>query len=426
MITTIIILTVILLFSAFFSGMEIAFVTSNKLRIELDKKQGGLSSRIISFFLKKPGDYISSMLVGNNVVMVIYGMLMSDLLTPPISKFVEADFAVILLQTLISTIIILFIGEFIPKTIFRLNSNFALKLFAVPVFFLYIIFYPVSKLTILLSNFFIKNIFKVKISKEHSDYTFGKIDLNNLLEETEHNPDKTKAKKINAEIKQEIKIFKNALDFSNIKVRECIVPRNEIEAIEIESDIEELKQKFIETGFSKILVYQNSIDNIQGYVHNLSLFKEPKDIRSIISDIIIAPETMTANYLLDTFFKQHKSIALVVDEFGGTAGIVTTEDIMEEIFGEIDDEFDESYLEENKISDDVFIFSGRIEIDYVNEKYKLNIPECSDYETIAGYILYNHKTIPEENDEILIDKYKFIILKVVKPRIDLIKLIITE
>jgi len=398
--------------------MEIAFVSSNKLRIELDKKQGRFSSKIISIFTKNQGQYIATMLVGNNIALVVYGLVMAIVLEPYIANYITGDFWILLFQTILSTLIILLTAEFLPKTVFRINPNSALNLFALPVFIIYVIFYPISKFSILISNFLIKKVLRVKIDKNQHNYVFGKIDLDNLITESQKdNQEKN-------EIEKEIKIFQNALDFSNIKLRECIIPRNEIVAIDINSTIEELKDKFAETGFSKIMVYNDSIDNIIGYVHSIELFKAPQTIENILTNLLIVPETMSANKLLDMLITKRKSIALVVDEFGGTAGIATIEDIMEEIFGEIEDEHDSKDFEDIQISDNEFLFSGRVEIDYINEKYDLGIPVSDDYETVAGYILFNHETIPDEKDEIDIDIYRFIIEKVDKPRIEKIRLIV--
>lgn len=414
-----IILVLTVIFSAFFSGMEIAFVSSNKLRIELDKKQGRFSSKIVSIFTKNQSQYIATMLVGNNIALVFYGLFFAMLMQPFLHQITDSEATILLIQTVISTIIFLILAEFLPKTVFRINPNSSLNFFSIPLFFFYIIFYPIAKFSILLSNFFLRFFLKVKLEKDfHSSYVFGKIDLDNLISENQ-NDNFTENK-----IEQEIKIFQNALDFSNVKLRECIIPRTEIVAVEINSSIEELTKIFAETGFAKILVYEETIDNIIGYVHLLELFKKPESIKSILSDVLIAPESMSANKLLDLLIKEHKSIALVVDEFGGTAGIATIEDIMEEIFGEIEDEHDVAELEEKQISDSEFLFSGRIEIDYINEKYNLDIPESDDYETLAGYILFHHETIPDNGDEIFIDIYKFIIEKVDKPRIETVRLII--
>ncbi|MCK4663676.1 MAG: HlyC/CorC family transporter [Bacteroidales bacterium] len=409
-----------LVFSAFFSGMEIAFVSSNKLRIELDKKQGYYASGIISIFIKNPSQYIATMLIGNNIALVIYGIIMAIILEPFILTFTHSDSAILIIQTIVSTLIILITAEFLPKTLFQINPNLFLNLFSIPIYFFYILFYPFTKFTIALSNTFLKSIFNVKINKTYEKTVFGKVDLDDFLESHKKEVDKSK------EIKHEVKIFKNALDFSKVKLRECIVPRTEIAALEINNTIEELKQKFIETGFSKILIYEESIDHIIGYAHSSELFKNPKDIKSMMHRLQIVPETMPAKKLLSLFTNEHKSIALVVDEFGGTSGIVTIEDIMEEIFGEIVDEHDIIELEEKIINENEYLFSGRLEIDYINEKYNNIIPVSDDYETIAGYILFHHGNIPNVNDNIKINNLNFKILKVSSTRIELIELKIIE
>ncbi len=406
-----------ILFSAFFSGMEIAFISSNKLRIELDKKQGAFGSRIISLFTSRPGEYIATMLVGNNISLVIYGIVMAILLEPAIRNFIKPDLAVLLIQTLISTLIILFAAEFFPKTVFRISPNFALKVFSIPVLFFYIILYPITWLVISISEFILRNIFGVPRDKESYPHVFGKVDLDDLVSES--NPESGEI--LDAE--HEIKIFQNALDFSNVRLRDCMVPRTEIVALQETSTIDDLRQKFIETGLSKILIYSDSTDNILGYVNSKELFKNPGDLKSMIMTIPHVPETMPANKLLQSFIKEHKSISVVVDEFGGTSGVVTMEDILEEIVGEIEDEHDTSELTEKQISENEFIFSARHEIDYLNEKYKLDIPKTDDYETLAGFILTHYESIPKLNDHISIESFTFQILDASETRIEMVQLI---
>jgi len=403
------------LFSAFFSGMEIAFVSSNKLRIELDKKQGFIGSRIISVFTSHPGQYIATMLVGNNIALVIYGIVMAILLEPFFRTLTASEPAILLLQTIISTLIILFVAEFLPKTLFRLIPNTALKLFAIPVFLFYVLLYPVTRFTIIISNLIIRIVTRTPIVEESA--VFGKIDLDNLVSEVPLENIKQ------SETEHEIKIFQNALDFSNVKLRDCMVPRPEIVAVEDSCPLEELKQKFIETGLSKILVYRESTDNIIGYVNSKSLFRNPEKLNSLVLNLPIVPETMPANKLLRLFIREYKGIAVVVDEFGGTSGIVTLEDIIEEIFGEIEDEHDVSELTEEQTGENEFIFSGRHEIDYLNEKYQLGIPESDDYETLAGLVLFYYESIPKINERIIIEPFTFRILDVSETRIELIQLI---
>jgi CBS domain containing-hemolysin-like protein len=412
----VIIILLSLVFSAFFSGMEIAFVSSNKLRLELDIKQGYMTSRVISIFTSRPGDYIATMLVGNNISLVIYGILMAILLEPLISHYTSSESTILIIQTIISTLIILFTAEFLPKTIFRLSPNTALRAFAIPVLVFYILLYPVTKLTIAISGFILHNFMRVPRNKKAQPNVFGKIDLDNLVNESNAERDQQ------ADPEQEIKLFQNALDFSNVKLRDCMVPRTEIVAFDESVSMEELQSKFIETGLSKILIYRESTDNIIGYINSKELFKNPSDLQSMIMSLPIVPETMPANKLLQSFIKDHKSISVVVDEFGGTSGIVTMEDILEEIIGDIEDEHDTSELTEDKLNEQEYIFSARHEIDYLNEKYRLNIPELDDYETLAGLILFHYESIPKINDRIHIEGFVIRILDVSETRIELIHL----
>lgn len=417
MISTIIFIS--LIFSAFFSGMEIAFLSSNRLQIELEKKQKSRYSNIISIFINNPKKYIATMLVGNNIALVVYGIFMVSILELPLSKYISSETGLLLTQTIISTLIILIIGEYIPKTIFRLNANLFLNIFAIPVYLFFYFFYPITWLTIKISNLILKKVFKTETQKSNL-IVFGKVDIDNYLNEY-------KLKKSTLEEEEyELKIFQNALDFSKIKLRECVIPRTEIAAVEQSDTIENLKEKFIETGYSKILIYKNNIDTIIGYTHSSELFLKPKSIHDITHEVLIVPETMPANKLLKSFIQQKRSVAVVVDEFGGTAGMVTIEDIMEEIFGEINDEHDTNDLEEKQINDSEFVFSGRLEIDYLNEKYNLKIPTNGEYETIAGFILFNHENIPNLNEKINIDNFSIKILKATNTRIELIQLKITD
>jgi len=406
-----------LIFSAFFSGLEIAYVSSNKLRIELDKKHGSFSAKIVSFLIQNPGQYISTMLVGNNIALVIYGILMTIELSPLLRYITDSESIILISQTIISTLIILVTAEFLPKTIFRINPNKVLNIFSIPLIFFYIILFPIAKFTVFISSLFMKLFTKVNINDEkNKQVVFGKIDLDHIIDQSKNND------KPESDIEHDIKLFQNALDFSDIKLRECMVPRNEIIALEVNKNINELKNKFIETGFSKILIYKETIDNVIGFVKSSDLFQKPKTINLMLRELLIVPETMTAHKLLNTFMKQHKSISLVVDEFGGTAGIVTIEDIIEEIFGEIEDEHDSIELIDKQINKNEFIFSGRIEIDHINEKYNLCVPESEDYTTIAGYILTNYEKIPFENEKIFIDNFEIEITEVDTPKIELLKL----
>ncbi|MFA9372185.1 MAG: hemolysin family protein [Labilibaculum antarcticum] len=413
-----IIIFIILALSAFFSGMEIAFVAANKLRLELDRNKNTVTARAISIFSRSPGYYITTMLVGNNIALVVYGIVMAKLLEPSIAIWIDSASIILAVQTFISTILILVTAEFIPKTLFRINPNMALNLFAIPVMFFYILFYPLTSFTIFLSKNIILKVFKTNFTEEEETKAFGKVDLDHLVQEGHD------AQTISDDDLHDMKIFRNALDFSKVKLRECIVPRNEIEAMEINGNIEDVTQRFIETGFSRIFIYKESIDNIIGYIHSSVIFKNPQSIKGGLSNIIIVPETMPAHKLLNLFTRKHKSVAVVVDEFGGTAGIVTMEDIMEEIFGEIEDEHDEIDLEEQKISETEYIFAGRLEIDYLNDKYELNLPESEDFETLNGFLLFTHESIPAYNETIRIENFNFKILEVSDTRVVKIRLTI--
>lgn len=384
--------------------------------IELNRKKHPRFSKLTDVFFKSPGLFISTILVGNNISLVVYGLYMGKLIEPEIKYFIDSETTTLLLQTVFSTLVILVTAEFLPKIIFRLNPSLSLILFSIPLTLFYWVFYPVSKLTLAFSNFFIRKILKADNPPQKENIVIGRIDLDHLIAEQQEKAS------MNAPLPEEVKFFKNALDFSTIKVRECSVPRTELEAVEIEESLEKLRDRFVQTGFSKILVYKENIDNIVGYVHVSQLFKNPKKLRNIISPISVVPETMTANKLLEIFTKEHRSIVLVVDEFGGTSGIVTLEDILEEIFGEIDDEHDISDLTQKQIDENTYQFSGRIEIDYINEKYNLQLPVSDDYETLAGMVLYHNEAIPQPLEEIEVDLFKIKILEATKSKIELIQI----
>ncbi|GAF05360.1 hemolysin family protein [Saccharicrinis fermentans] len=407
-----------LMFSAFFSGCEMAFISSNKLLIELNKNKFPTLSKIIDIFIKNTGLFISTLLVGNNIALVVYGLQMGKVLEPLIELYVNSPTGILVTQTALSTLLILVTAEFLPKILFRINPILVLNIAAVPLVVFYYLFYPISKMTLLLSDFLLKKVLKTPSLNTSQNMVLGRIDLDNLIS---HHHEKLEN---NDDVAKEVKLLKNALDFSKVKIRECIIPRTEISAIEIGEGLNVLQQRFIETGYSKILIYRNSIDNIIGYVHVSELFKKPKQLKNAINPLSIVPETMTANKLLEVFIQEHRSIALVVDEFGGTAGIVTMEDILEEIFGEIDDEHDVSDLIEKQLSQDEYIFSGRVEIDYINEKYNLNLPQSDNYETIAGFILHHNESIPKNGEEIQIENFKMKIQVASDNRIDLINLTI--
>ena len=356
------------------------------------------------------------MLVGNNICLVIYGLLMAQTMNPWLSPL-GSQFLITLIQTILATIIVLFTGEFLPKAIFRLNPNLFLRVFSWLLLLFYIVLYPISRFSTWVSIKILR-LFKVKVNSSTKDNVFSRIDLNYLIQESFENPESEK------ELENEVKIFQNALDFSNVKLRDCFVPRTEIIALDYESDTETLKETFIETGFSKILIYKGDIDNIVGYIHQSEMFEHQNDWKKQINQIPIVPENMAAQKLMKMFLSQKKSIAVVVDEFGGTAGIVTLEDIMEEIFGEIEDEHDiQDYIAE-KISDNEFLLSGRLEVETINERFGLEIPESDDYETIAGFVLHNHQHFPKLNEVIRIEKYSIKCMKVSNNRVELVKLII--
>jgi putative hemolysin len=407
--------------SAFSSGMEIAFITSNKLKIELDRKQGVFAADIIAHFVRHPKMFIATMLVGNNIALVIYGLYMGEAIVhlfevnTPAFAAALGEYGMLITQTLLSTVIVLVFGEFIPKAIFSINPNRWLNLFAIPVLIWYVVLWIFASFITLISDLFLRIFVRTKSSNEVVE--FGRIDLDHYLSEATGNIDRTKA------IDHEIQIFQNALDFSKVKVRDCFVPRNEIVGIEITQSVEELKRLFIETRLSKILVYRENIDHIIGYVHSFELFKKPEMIQHILRPVEIVPEPMPANEILETFIKNKKSIAVVVDEYGGTAGIVTMEDIVEEIFGEIEDEHDKEETTEKIIDEKNFEFSARLDIDYLNEKYDLGLPENNEqYDTLGGLLLHIYEDIPEEGDIIEHENFTFVASKVSETRIELVKI----
>jgi len=416
--TLIILILVSILFSAFFSGMEIAFVSSNKLRIEIDRKQKKVFAGLVSFFTKHPSRFIATMLVGNNIALVVYGITFAMLLEEPLRNILgaNAEAALLLVQTLISTLLILLLAEFLPKTLFRINPNNSLRLMSVPIMLFYAILYPVTLLTIGISNFTMKYLLRVKPDTVAAEPVFGKVDLDHFL--TDVKQEQTTL----GEETGDLKIFKNALEFSGLKVRECMIPRTEVIALEVEASQEDLAERFIETGLSRILIYSDTIDNVIGYVNSKDLFKKPTRIKSHLKPIQIVPETLPVNKLLTGFIKDGKSIALVVDEFGGTSGLITTEDIIEEIFGEIEDEHDTSDLVESLLEKNRFLLSGRHEIDYLNEKYFLDIPVSEEYDTLAGYIIYHYESIPEKETSVELDNFLITITDVSSNRIEEVEL----
>ena len=407
-------------FSAFFSGMEIAFVSSNKLRFEMDRNEQSITSRILSIFYKNPNNFISTMLVGNNIALVIYGILMAELIEKNLlANYIDNEFLLVLSQTIISTLIILVTGEFVPKTLFKINPNFTLNICAIPAYICYILLYPISKFASGLSGFLLF-LTGTKINKEASDKAFTKIDLDHFIQSSIQDSDNEE------EINTEVKIFQNALDFSNIKVRDCMVPRTEIIAIEEDATVEELMNLFTEKGISKILVYQDNIDNIIGYIHSSEMFHEPADWRQCIRQLPIVPETMAANKLMKLFMQQKKSLAVVVDEFGGTSGIVALEDLVEQIFGEIEDEHDTTSYVAKSIGNGEYVMSGRLDIEKANELFALDLPESDEYQTIGGLILHQYQSFPKAHEIITLDKFQFRIIKVTATKIELVKLKVTE
>jgi CBS domain containing-hemolysin-like protein len=409
--------------SAFFSGMEMAYVSSNKIHLELEKKKSGLIAKIISIITKNPSKFIATMLVGNNIALVIYGLFMGDVIIQWIQNilpfqndqinyfFVNFE---LLIQTLISTIIILITAEFLPKVFFQIYGNSLLKFFAIPACFFYYLFYAVSWFIMHISDFILKKLFKTQ--GDNLQLTFSKIELGNYISEEMESIGKED------DVDSEILIFKNALEFAEVKAREVMVPRTEIIAVELYENTKTLTKIFTETGFTKILVYKNNIDNIIGYIHSFDLFKKPKTIRSIIHPVEFVPETIMINKTLDVLIKKRKSIAVVIDEYGGTSGMMTVEDIIEELFGEIEDEYDNIILREEKKSDSEYLLSGRHNVHYINEKFKLNLPEAEQYETLGGLIVYNTEEIPNREETLKINNYKFTILEATNTKIDLVKL----
>lgn len=407
-----------LVFSAFFSGMEIAFVSANKLKIELEKKRGLLSARVYSFFLKNQGAFISTMLVGNNISLVIYGISIALILDPPLGMIFSNSFVVFLLQTIISTLLILVTAEFIPKVLFRIDPNKTLGLFAVPTVIFYVVLYVPVRFITFCSNWILKHIMKQEITD--LEVSFGKVDLDHFVKEA------TDSVTNKEELESEVQIFQNALDFGEIRVRECMIPRTEVIALEETESIDTLKKTFVETGLSKILIYREDIDNIIGYVHSFELLKKPKTIKNILLPVSLIPEAMAANEAMSMLIKSKRSIAVVLDEFGGTAGILTIEDIIEEIVGEIEDEHDKEEYTEKVINENRFQFSARLEVDYLNEVYQLSLPTNEEYETLGGLVINESESIPEKGEVVNISPYQFEILAVEENKIDLIEVRIVE
>ena len=416
-----------LLLSAFFSGMEIAYVSSNKIHIELEKKQGDFLGKILGKLTAKPSKYIATMLIGNNIALVIYGFKMGDLLIGWFQSLLPSDSAALtylfvdlqlLTQTVISTLVILITAEFLPKVFFQIYANTLLKVLAFPTYIFYVLFSWVSDFIIWISDAVLKHIFRAK--GEDVVLAMTKVELGNYITEQMESVEN------HEDVDSEIQIFQNALEFSEVKAREVMVPRTEITAVEISDSIENLRQLFIETGRTKIIVYKDSIDDILGYVHAFELFKKPQSIKSIIIRVAFVPETILIKDVLSILTKKRRSMAVVIDEYGGTSGIMTVEDIVEELFGEIEDEHDVVAMIEEQIDDRTYKFSARLEVDYINETYKLNLPESENYETLGGLIVHATEGIPQEHDDVQIENFKFTITEVSSTKIDEVFLKVLE
>ena len=401
MVTEIIVILISILLSAFFSGMEISFVSANKMHIELEKKKDTLLAKILSKLTQNPSKFITTMLVGNNISLVVYGYFMGMFSMRFLSPFIPSEFLLLITQTLISTIIILITAEFLPKAIFRIYSNETLKIFALPAYFFFVLFYLISSFISFISDFFLKFFFNTK--KDEIQLAFSKAELGDYISE--------QLESVEDEVDSEIQIFQNALEFHNVKAREAMIPRTEIIAVDVGETLKNLKQLFVETGLSKIMVYNKSMDDIIGYVHAFELFKKPSSIRSILLPIENVPETMMIHYILNDLIKKSKSVAIVLDEYGGTSGLITVEDIIEELFGEIEDEHDSITLMEQKINNREFKLSTRLEVDYLNETYNLTLKEDGAYETLGGLIVHHNESIPTVDEIITIDNFQFTILK---------------
>ncbi len=393
-----------ILFSAFFSGMEIAFVSANKLQLELEKKKEGFLPKVLTRITEKSSKFITTMLIGNNIALVIYSYFMGALIT----DFFNIDS--LFIQTIISTLVILITAEFLPKAIFRIYANEAMRIFAIPAYFFYFIFHYFSNFITAISDFFLRILFNVK--EEENQTEFSKEELGNYI--TEQLADATDEDQVDSEIQ----IFQNALEFHNVKAREVMVPRTDLIAVEMRETISNLKQLFIDSGYSKIMVYKNSLDEIIGYVHAFEMFNKPKNIRSILLPVAFVPESMMINHVLNSLTKKKKSIAVVLDEYGGTSGIVTVEDVVEELFGEIEDEHDVVTLTEEKINDREYRLSARLEVDAINEKYNLDLPKEEGFETLGGLIVNHSENIPKQGEVIIIDNFHFEMLKVTASKIE--------
>lgn len=401
--------------SAFFSGMEIAFVSSNRMLAEMDREGNGIAKKIISKFYNHPNGFVSTMLVGNNIVLVVYGILVARLFDSTIFSSLD-DGMKVTADTLLSTLVILFTGEFLPKILFKNNANRLLSVFSVPAYLFYILLWPISRFSTLLSKCLLR-IVGIRMEAEADDEGFSKVDLDYLVQSSIENAHSDE------EINEEVKIFQNALDFSDCKVRDCMVPRTEVNAVDVnDCTVDELMQKFVESGNSKIIVYEGDIDHIIGYIHSSEMFRNRDNWRQCVCKMPFVPETMAAQKLMHIFLQQKKSLGVVVDEFGGTSGIVSLEDIVEEIFGDIEDEHDSTKYIATQVGDNEYMLSARLEIDKVNELFDLGLPESDDYMTIGGYILHEYQSFPKLNEVITIGRYEFRIIKSTMTKIELVKL----
>ena len=422
---SIIMILSMLVLSAFFSGMEIAYVSSNKVHIAIEKQQDGFLSKILQKITNRPSKFIATMLIGNNIALVIYGFFMGDLLMSYIGPYLGIDsqntssssdsimFLALFIQTIISTFVILITAEFLPKVFFQIYANNLVKFFALPVYFFYIVFSVVSEFIIWITDKILKLIFKT--DGDEVQLSFSKVELGNYISE------QMETVKTEDEVDSEIQIFQNALDFSEVKSREVLIPRTEVVAVTIDRSPKELSELFIKTGLSKILVYNENIDNILGYVHSFELFKKPTTIKSILIPVVFVPETMLIKEVLNILTKKSKSIAVVIDEYGGTSGILTVEDIIEELFGEIEDEHDKLVLIEKVVNNGIYVFSARLDVDYLNETYKLNLPENENYETLGGMIVSFTEGIPKKDEVIVLQDYTFNILEVSNTKLELVE-----
>ena len=400
--------------SAFFSGMEIAFVSSNRLLAEMDREKNGIAQKCLTVFYKNPNGFVSTMLVGNNIVLVVYGILFAQIFDATLFSGFDSAMRVIL-DTLSSTFVILFTGEFLPKTLFKSNPNRLLTFFAPLAYFFFIILWPISRFATFLARILLR-LFGVKMDEKENDGTFTKVDLDYLVQSSIENAENAD------EIEDEVKIFQNALDFQDTKVRDCMVPRTEINAVEENCSLMELQQMFIESGNSKIIVYQDDIDHVKGYIRSSEMFRAPERWREHIRKMPFVPETMPAQKLMQVFLQQKKSLGVVVDEFGGTSGIVSLEDIVEEIFGDIEDEHDNTKYVAKQIADNEYVLSARLEIGKVNEMFNLDLPESDDYMTVGGLLLHVYQSFPKVNEIITVGQYEFRIIKNTMTKIELVRL----